>query len=151
MSVLAYVEEDMWESEGLLCLEPTWEELADQLVVAVDALSASVPPTSSAQVTALALVQAIERFIEEANIQISSFFYRSRECHDAQCDSQRTREQDACSSLCSLHSDTHSHAHFFIVVVVVVLRHTHLTRCAHLSTFMVQGQIEKSFHQVIIC
>ena len=44
MSVLANVEEEMWESEGPLCLEHTWEELADQLVVAVDALSASVPP-----------------------------------------------------------------------------------------------------------
>ena len=37
MSVLANV-----ESQRLLCLEPTWEELTDQLVVAVDALSASV-------------------------------------------------------------------------------------------------------------
>ena len=73
MSALAYVKQDMWEFEGLLCLEPTWEELTDQLVVAVDALSASMATTSSAQVTALALVQAIERFIEEANIQISSF------------------------------------------------------------------------------
>ena len=36
-------------------LEPTWEELKDQLVVAVDFLSTSLPPTSSAQVTALDL------------------------------------------------------------------------------------------------
>ena len=31
--VLARVEEAMKESEGLLGLEPTWEELKDQLVV----------------------------------------------------------------------------------------------------------------------
>ena len=55
--MLANVEEDTWESEGVLCLERTWEELTDQLVVAVDALSASMPTTSSAQVTALVLVQ----------------------------------------------------------------------------------------------
>ena len=36
------------------------------------------------------------------------------------------------------------------VVVVVVLGHTHLTHCEHLSTSMVQGRIEKSFHQVVI-
>ena len=29
MSVLAYVEEGMEESEDLLSLEPTWEELKD--------------------------------------------------------------------------------------------------------------------------
>ena len=53
MSFLACVEEAMEESAGLLLLEPTWEELKDELVVVVDALSASLPPTSSAQVTAL--------------------------------------------------------------------------------------------------
>ena len=72
-------------SEGLLGLEPTWEKLKDQHVVAEDALSASVPSTSSAQVTALDLDQmvanikedayelshSIERLME-ANIQISS-------------------------------------------------------------------------------
>ena len=86
MSVLASVQEAMEESEGLLGLELTWEELKNQLVVAVDALSVSLPPTSSAQVTALYLDQMVtkikedayehshimERLIEETNIQISS-------------------------------------------------------------------------------
>ena len=46
-------------------------------------------------------------------------------------------------------TDTHSRAHFFSAAVVVFLRHTHLTHCAHFSTFTVQGRIEKSCHQVI--
>ena len=45
---------------------------------------------------------------------------------------------------------THSHTHFFSFVVVVVLRHK-LTHCAHFSIYVVQGKIEESFHQVIIC
>ena len=66
MSVLASVEEAMEESEGLLGLELTWEELKNQLVVAVDALSVSLPPTSSAQVTALYLDQMVTKIKEDA-------------------------------------------------------------------------------------
>ena len=61
MSVLAFVEGAMEESGGLLCLEHTWEELKDQLVVAVDALSAPLPHPSSAEVTALDLDQIVTR------------------------------------------------------------------------------------------
>ena len=54
-----------------------------------------------------------------------------------------------------LHGATriHTPTHFVSVVVVVaaVLRHTHLTHCAHFITFTVLGWIEKSFHQVIMC
>ena len=85
-SVLACVEEATEESECLLGLEPTWEALKVQCLVAVDALPVSSPPTSSAQVAALDLDQMvtkikedahehsniIERLIQEANIQISS-------------------------------------------------------------------------------
>ena len=49
---LAYVEDAMGEFDGLLGLEPTWAVMKDQLLVVVDALSVSLPPTSSAQVTA---------------------------------------------------------------------------------------------------
>ena len=55
MSVLACVD-----------VEPTWEELKDQLMVAVDALSVSLPPTSSAQVTAQDLDQIFTKIKEDA-------------------------------------------------------------------------------------
>ena len=47
-----------------------------------------------------------------------------------------------------LYTETRFQAHFFSAAVAVVLRHTHLTQCAHLSTFTVQGRIDKSFHHV---
>ena len=67
-------------------MEPTWEELKDQPLVAADAVSVSLPPTSFVQVTALdhdkfvtnikegacGHSQVNERLMEEANIQISS-------------------------------------------------------------------------------
>ena len=82
MPVVVYVEEAMEEPEDLQSLEPTLE---NQLVAVVDALSASVPPTSSARVTALGLDQIVAQkskrmhtnfrtppSTEEANIQIFS-------------------------------------------------------------------------------
>ena len=80
MSVLASVEEAMEESEGLLGLEPTWKELKDQLVVAVDALSVSLLPTSSAQVTALYLDQMVTKIKEDAR-SVSSRRRTSRSLH----------------------------------------------------------------------
>ena len=85
MYVLAFVEGATNESESLLGLEPMREELKDQLVVAVDALSVALPPTSSARVTAVDFYQMAsntnedacehshvnERLIEEANNKIS--------------------------------------------------------------------------------
>ena len=53
-SVVANVEEAMEESESLVGLEPTWEEMKDQLLVALDALSVAIL-TFTAQVTALDL------------------------------------------------------------------------------------------------
>ena len=104
MYVLGYVEGATNESEGLLGLEPTREELKDQFVVAVDALSVPLPPTSSARVTALDLDEMVhshvnERLIEEASNQISSW-----KIDFEKDDCQRTHEHDACSSLCSFHS-----------------------------------------------
>ena len=61
MPVQACVEEAKEESQVLLGLEPTWEELKDQLVLSMDALSASAPHTSPAQVTALDLEKLSRR------------------------------------------------------------------------------------------
>ena len=105
MYVLAFVEGATNESEGLLGLEPTREELKDQFVVAVDALSVPLPPTSSARVTALDLDQMVhshvnERLIEEASNQISSWKIDFEKAKEAWCDCQRTHEtHDGCGWL----------------------------------------------------
>ena len=76
----------MEECGYLRCLEPIWEELKDQLLVAVDAFCKSLPFTSSTQVSVFDLDRVvakveegadehshvIEAVIEEANIQIST-------------------------------------------------------------------------------
>ena len=78
----------MEESEDLRGLEPTFEGLKDQLLVAVDALSVSLPLTSSARVTVLDVGKKLSRKKERrptnicTSLSVSSWGRTFRSLHE---------------------------------------------------------------------